>query len=470
MQFLNIYTYKDEKDNSIKIRLDVIREDRLYNYIAIPHNLNILKSKQFSAIDKEIIQDVYSCSNADILEKALLPSEYSEMLFKVTIQTLQTFTLGLNTETSGITSCREETKVYKHSGVTYTLSTIPSVAMYQIWSFCTSAIPGNQMKDTTIYFNASLFEYFQGKGELASLELSLEFDKKNAVDESLAVASFLQNILQCGEMKQYQHTLDTIKIITGHYIEQKPNNGRLLDCLNVEKRCMLLHKPLTEIFLNPQITNFKKINSLLAHARTLIAKDQKEELNYQIHSLHALAKKQLIAPCIGKLSHEGFTQKNQNTYAADYTELEFLHHAQFTLRDDGRISIINIQSNQSYLKAYAPGKRNHGGLLKEEMLYLGPIIGLEFDTDSDFENELIFTRDCSKALQEKGLHLTLNYIKSLLFAQNQSLFFTRHSLFNNLPKELYPNIVDKKMPLQGEELAAILDEREINAMTPMKVG
>lgn len=469
MQFLNIHTYKDEKDQSIKIRIDVVYKAQRSFYMTF--NLNKVKNLQFSQDDLKIVRTICNLFKPDVLEKALLPSESSEKIFEVKVQKEHTFNLNSEdippsaNEEFGIRFCRDKIKKYQHVSVTYTLSTNPHLAMYQIWSFVTAAIPRNRnYESTTIYFSAALFNYFHGKEQQKLIDLSGEFDSNNAVHESLATSELLQNLQQYSEVAGYKNTMEALKIITAHYLKQKPNNGRLLDCLEVDTYCMLLQKPLTELFLNQEITSIKKINALLSHARTYIAADKKEELNSQINSLHALAIKHFIAPCIGQVSHEGFTKKNQVTYNVHYTELSLLECAEFAWREDGRLSIINLQSNKGYQNNYAPGQRNHGGLLKEELLYLGHILGFEVDTDSDYDKEIIFTRECSKKLQNKGLHITLNYIKSLLHAQNQSVFF-KHT-FKNIPEVLYPKTVNTMMQSSEEELSAVLDEREINNLTP----
>jgi hypothetical protein len=176
------------------------------------------------------------------------------------------------------------------------------------------------------------------------------------------------------------------------------------------------------------------LTTLLNFARESIHSNQKAEFNYLMHSMHYLAKKKLYSPCLGQKAHDG------GVYKWAYAEWDVLCDAQFRMRPDGHMVIVNMKDNAGYQKNYAPHCKNHA-IFINEMQFLGSIIGLEFEP-SDFHKEIVFTRICSQRLVEKGLQWSLSYIKSALYTENRASFFTRQfSKSKQLPVELTDTIV-----------------------------
>ena len=190
---------------------------------------------------------------------------------------------------------------------------------------------------------------------------------------------------------------------------------------------------LIETFLTTRPAN--RLYFLLDTVRELIANNTKDQINFVIEELNLQLKEKLFESCIGKVSHQGQMLKSDELHDIDryrhsrksyygYTELSFLTESVFTLREDKRMSIANIQKNPMYETMYASGKRN-AGILRTELEYLFKIIGLECDEDSDFDNEIIFKPAYTKKLIDLGVHYNVNYIKNLLFAQNQFRLLTK---------------------------------------------
>jgi len=109
-------------------------------------------------------------------------------------------------------------------------------------------------------------------------------------------------------------------------------------------------------------------------------------------------KLEFLKPCLKEptKAHDG------GYYNLRYTEIQLLLDADIVMRADGRLS-INLTNNKAYQEFYAEGKRNHGGLLKEELAYLGNILDFQLDLDSDYDKELIFTNESTNLLLKRYL-------------------------------------------------------------------
>jgi len=192
---------------------------------------------------------------------------------------------------------------------------------------------------------------------------------------------------------------------------------------------------LIETFLKTRPDN--RLYFLLNSVRQLIANNTKDQINSVLKEFTLQLKEKIFESCIGKLSHQGHNNKSEGLESEDtdkyyysrefgrgYTELYFLSKSVFALRDDKRMSIINIQEYTIYKALYAPNKEN-AGLLRPELEFLFKIIGLEFDEDSDFDNEIIFSLASTKKLIELNVHYNVDYIKNLLFSQNRFRLLNR---------------------------------------------
>lgn len=143
-----------------------------------------------------------------------------------------------------------------------------------------------------------------------------------------------------------------------------------------------------------------------------------------------------LQPAMGKIADDG------NRYDYNYTEIELLREAIFSIKANGLVA-VNWHENKAYEEHYAEKMRNHD-ILKKELIHLAPLIGLEFMPNLDFHNELVFTPACSKRLIDLGLNLNLQYVKNFCFAKNTyqtvySYFRSKYStdnMWHSLPDDI----------------------------------
>lgn len=214
---------------------------------------------------------------------------------------------------------------------------------------------------------------------------------------------------------------------------------------------IILADKMAQELTNPQVEVSVKVKLLCDLVQSQV--HRKEELTAILSHISSTAKKDLIKPCIGKMSHYGIAHPDA-VYDENYTELQLLKDAQFVMRHDGRMS-INIKNNSFYLKYYAKGRRHHD-ILQAEMLYLGKVIGFEYAPDNNFHEEIIFTEACTNVLKSKGLHFNENYLKKLMTAKHHGSLFSQayqheenndqHCYFHRLPPELMEIISNMVMP------------------------
>lgn len=178
----------------------------------------------------------------------------------------------------------------------------------------------------------------------------------------------------------------------------------------------------------------ERLHFLLDTVRQLIANDAKSEIKPILKELNTQIKEKIFESCIGKVSYEAAIGKvdqsdelsaryhHSRQFGRGFTELFLLSKAIFTIREDGRMSIANIQEMTIYKVHYAR-RKNEVPSLRDELMYLGQMIGLEFAEDSDFVNEIIFTPSSTRKLVDLGVHYHEDYIRNLLYTQNKFRFF-----------------------------------------------
>jgi len=149
--------------------------------------------------------------------------------------------------------------------------------------------------------------------------------------------------------------------------------------------------------------------------KKLASENRIQELNHLIDNYQLNLKVALNEPAIGQLADDG------GKYNWSYTEWQLLRDAQFTIRPDGKVG-IQVANNKGYLEHYAPGCRNHD-ILEREMRYLGKVIGLEFEPETDFHKEIIFNDVTSQRLIASGIHLNSDCLKNMLQPKSVGLFF-----------------------------------------------
>jgi hypothetical protein len=113
---------------------------------------------------------------------------------------------------------------------------------------------------------------------------------------------------------------------------------------------------------------------------------------------------------------------------------------------DHCMRIINLDKNKTYNKIYAEGKNKYKSFT-DEIKFLGNLLDLEFAC-SDLHKEIIFTKESSRDLQSRGIHLNHIYVKNLLHMDNHFFFSQtkQNNIFNTLPFELKNSIIEYETP------------------------
>ncbi len=150
--------------------------------------------------------------------------------------------------------------------------------------------------------------------------------------------------------------------------------------------------------LNPEYGISEKYRLLRQLYRAFADAGESEIYQPYLSHVQSMARKGLLAPCFGKPAADGGSFNN------NYTEVNLLNEATFSIREDGKIG-IQWGNSRSYEKLYAPGCRLHNAL-KTELSKLFEALDLEIEPGCSFDKEIILTRECSKQVMLMGLHLT----------------------------------------------------------------
>jgi hypothetical protein len=216
-------------------------------------------------------------------------------------------------------------------------------------------------------------------------------------------------LLETKDVPSYDPVKKAVTLLSNY---AKVTAKKFTECLDVQTRLKLMHGETIMGLFDPQVTLEEKYKLLFTITENMLSSGRKAELNYTLECISLLARAKLFEPCVGEISECG------ERYDWKYTEWEFLQHSQFTFTQDGRLGITDIVGNNpAYKRHYINGGRA-AGKLESEMRHMSKIIGLEFDTDSDFKHQIIFTRKCTEDLKAKGLHISAGYFKELLAIRN----------------------------------------------------
>ena len=325
-------------------------------------------------------------------------------------------------------------KLYQQTSSVIELPKTPHLAL--LWLAYMSSIFNNTRCQTE--FLDSSIERAPGtkEDEYPSLSQSIGEYFSHDVKKGQRLKTLIKKILSLSSQSAaYEATRDAIEIMSNRYNDSgKP----FIENLSTKHQDELLFDKIGTKTLDVNISLAHRTNDLLGFAQRGLRKGQKIELNYIINHINCMAKERIYNKCLGKKAHDG------GKYNHSYTEWDFLRAADFTLLKDGRLS-INLSTNASYLKYYAPGQEN-AAIFKDEMIFLAKVADLKFDADSNFEKELIFTPACSMELKNQGLHLNLAYMKKLLRQKNYFSLFRQayefhekeheNNFFSNVPVEI----------------------------------
>lgn len=281
-----------------------------------------------------------------------------------------------------------------------------------------AALRRNQSIDVSIKngkLNEAIWNFFSPIGYLADTPIEPLFKGEHRFIYHLLS---LQNIPEA-----YQHSLSILKCIMEHALRQcLYSNGekRYGDLFNSSLLKLMTAGRNPYDLLDPTVSKTTKRTLITDLYTTFTKAGEKKELAALFTTLNRTALERLFKSCIGMQAEDG------GRYHFGYTEWDFLRHAEFTIRADGRMSMIGLQNNDGYKKHYAKGKRNHDKF-EIEMRHLAKMLGLEFAEGCDFHQELIFTEVSTQQLKVRGLHYNPLYLEKLdakeAINQSRNVFF-----------------------------------------------
>lgn len=152
-------------------------------------------------------------------------------------------------------------------------------------------------------------------------------------------------------------------------------------------------------FLDPQFSSTEKEALLYKLMQTSNFEKDPSGLSALFKYLTELANCCFFAKCHGKEAHD------KGQYNFRYTELNVLRD-HLSLDSDGK-AYVDLMNN-FYFKTYYTRKKSPP--LKEELLHLIPLLGLELDEISDFTNKIVFTKKSTELLFKHGLFYTPEYL------------------------------------------------------------
>jgi hypothetical protein len=204
-----------------------------------------------------------------------------------------------------------------------------------------------------------------------------------------------------------------------------------------------------KIFYPDVLTNYKrakcKTNFVLELSKAMTTPHQKEEFYFILNVLNIYTKTTFCKALMGKKAHDG------GKYDREYTELNFLRFAEFSIQENG-LMCIDLSTNKVYEGHYAPKTRLHA-IFYDEMQYLNQYIPWQMqNVELHADKVIVFTLETTEKLKEMGMHINANYFKLLIAVQNKWSFFNHlrlhdaESRFNLLPEEILDSILEESEP------------------------
>lgn len=297
-----------------------------------------------------------------------------------------------------------DNKFMTHHFIYHTLSTSAQVVLN--WIGCLiNYFSINQRNIDAIHF-------LQGENEIENDDIQ---DCKYT-----AFSEFLKNILKLkSEDPQdvYGPMMTALEKIYVHSSREKLPTTLAYEYMKAKTRLDLIFPGVAEKIHDTTLSAAKKEAFLIVLGESLIEKNQQTEFSFVLRSLNYVAIKSLYEKLLDKRSLSG------ERYHFNYTEWYVLSHADIYLRDDGCISIINLHKNKGYINWYTEDKPYEGEFQKE-FDYLFELMSLKLRSDSDYQNELIFTLQSSQEiLIPLGLGITERSIKEAMYKKNYWRFF-----------------------------------------------
>lgn len=312
----------------------------------------------------------------------------------------------------------------------------------------------NLLACLSLYFNNYSHDSIGFKSN-HSFNKELKKDKVTLTKPSTSLLTIMQKILNAGRQESalaYEPLMISLQELADCYVEQRKQNPKFtfLDYVKNNSDCNLFKEKFSKIrtLLSMDFEDIESSLSRVEATKELLAPMSQEQAQTFFNSaeflfnLHSQFKESIINFLLGKQAHDS------GNYRKEYTEIDFLKNAEFILRDDGKISIINLDKNKTYLNFYAPGKCNHL-IFGEEFAWLGKYFG-GIEKDSNVHEGITFSERCTPIFMKFGF-INYDLIKLFFYAYNRANFFaqsqfapdaeTGRNCFNLLPQELLVDIV-----------------------------
>lgn len=297
-------------------------------------------------------------------------------------------------------------KTYQLISLIYELPTDPFKALYMIAVFDNYLIQTADCHFTQKFVRNNLDESGCLNDYLLNfLDISCyssEFDneqnflkqRKNAYDDEHRLLGDL--VTRSDIPNTYQLTLEKIKafyafcVFTNLSLANCLNNPRFNELISSNKNPYLL--------LDDHLEKSQHLNIVNEIKKDLLTRNNLDHWNTIIKDIITAKIYQLYSSCLDqKIAYD------KNFYNVRYTEIQFLNHMMVNLKikDGNRLCLSNLNKNPAYLDYYAPGCKNHI-IFESELRFLGDYIGLKFEKDCDFHQEIILTSESSTFIEEKG--------------------------------------------------------------------
>ena len=212
------------------------------------------------------------------------------------------------------------------------------------------------------------------------------------------------------------------EVLVNHLLNEISNSCEKTEKYQDIQKYLRLYRQGEQANTTKQDEEYAIQNRLLTlFSQELLYAGRKDELNIVLEALRLQTMRHVFSPAIGKPAHD------KGRYNWSYTEYQFLQHATFSLGQDGLMRIVDIQKNPAYKATYAKGDVS----LEEELVFLGQLIGLEFEKCSQFDKEIVLTKACTQQLLTKSLHLmNIETIEKMSQPKNSPSFFKPQVLNN----------------------------------------
>lgn len=420
----NIDVY--EKNRNLYVRFDILsnRED----------NTNILKLKNLELLATESSQEPLKWADLKQDKKEIMDKDILKHLLDIQNKK----TNGKDPLAYGFYERTKPGKFCSHIQITYKLSVIPHILI-------------NWLTYLAIFINKNLYLHFQFGDHTAFKNMDKHTDI-NALVSGKRTSSVIRELMARivafksfePKLKRYKNALADLEKLYLDYCEGRKlaDPKTLIQCVSDQNRCTILYdKQFKKIADSKDLQH--QTSTIVSLATSMLSK--RHECLFMFELINTRNKLLFIEPCLEKVAPDG------KVYSMNHTELSLIYFAEFAYLPDGRIAIVNLDKNPTFIEYYAKGKPNFD-IFHDELYYWAKCLGLEIEPGCNFhtDNAIIFKLFCTPIIENRGLHLNSRYCEILFNVYNTWAFYTRIAMadnnFNKLPKETLDQIILEANP------------------------